>query len=100
MQIIPWPDFPEWEQQIQLDGVSYRLRGRYNTTSERWTMDILASDKSPIVLGIGIVRGVDLLLYHVDSRLPPGAMVVVGDVEPNRVNMGRSIQLVYDNATV
>jgi hypothetical protein len=100
MQIIPWPDFPEWEQQIQLDGVSYRLRGRYNTTSERWTMDILASDKAPIVLGIGIVRGVDLLLYHVDSRLPPGSMVVIGDVEPNRVNMGRSVQLVYDNATV
>lgn len=95
--VIPWPNFPEWEQQVQLDGVSYRLRGRYNTLSERWTMDILTADKVPIVQGVRLVRGASLLSVHVDPRLPAGDFFVVGDSEPNRENMGQSVFLVYSN---
>lgn len=95
--VIPWPSAPEWEQQIQLDNVSYRLRGRYNTLSQKWTLDILTADKAPIVHGARIVRGVSLFSMHADPRLPAGDFFVIGDTEPTRENMGTSVFLVYNN---
>lgn len=95
--IIPWPDFPEWEQQTQLDGVTYILRGRYNTLSMAWCLDILTADKLPIVEGARIVQGVSLFSIHPDPRLPPGDFFVIGNSEPTRDNMGVSVFLVYSN---
>lgn len=94
---IKWPDFPEWEQQVKLSGTTYRIRARYNTTAERWVIDLLTQDKEEIITGVRVVRGVLLLAQYTDDRLPSGDLMVIGE-EPNRSNMGTSSFLVYEDA--
>jgi hypothetical protein len=93
--IIPWPDSPEWEQNLRLSGVTYRLRGRYNVVGDRWALDILTADRELIVAGIRMLRGILLTEQHLDPRLPPGDMFLIGEGQPTRTNMGNGVQLVY-----
>lgn len=76
MQIITFPNAPEWVQETQLDGRSYRLRARWNTTSNRWSLDMLTRDRTLIVAGLRLVRGAGLLFQFQDTRLPAGDLVV------------------------
>lgn len=47
---------------VQLSGVDYRVRLTYqNVTDGGWCMDILDIDENPIVNGIPLVTGVNLL---------------------------------------
>lgn len=46
---------------IALAGVDYRLTTVWNKASESWTLDIMKPDNTPIVTGIPIVTGSNLL---------------------------------------
>lgn len=76
MQIITFPDAPEWVQETQLDGRSYRLRARWNTVSGAWSLDVLTRDQTLIIAGLRLVRGAGLLSQFQDNRLPDGDLVV------------------------
>jgi hypothetical protein len=78
MRIINFPTAPEWAQTVQLEGVSYTLRARWNFIAERWSLDILTRDQRLIVGGIRLVRGLRLLRQYADPRLPPGELVILG----------------------
>lgn len=97
MRIINWPNAPEWRQDVQLEGVTYHLVARYNTVRERWTMDIYTKERSLLLGGVAILRGVLLLRQFTITGLPPGDMAVLGD-EPDRDNMGVTSFLVYYTA--
>lgn len=47
--------------QITLAGVLYTLTVRWNEMNEAWTVDIADANSNPIVSGIPLVTGVDLL---------------------------------------
>lgn len=79
MRIITFPNAPEWAQEVQLEGKTYRLRARWNTVAERWSMDILTRDKRLILGGLRLVRGQRLLRQHINPLLPPGEFVVLGE---------------------
>lgn len=49
---------------IALSGVTYRLTTSWNTSSECWVLDIATPDGTPIVSGIPIITGVDLLQQY------------------------------------
>lgn len=72
MQVIKFQDAPEWSQKVRLDGKSYKLRVRWNTSSEAWSVDVLTSGSVLIVSGLRIVRGQALLRQLQDARLPSG----------------------------
>lgn len=93
--IIPWQDSPEFAQQVQLEGTTYRLRARWNTLGEAWHVDFLTAQREPIVTGIRIVAGVSLLAQFRDDRLPPGDLFVIGCKCPTRDALGNEAQLVY-----
>lgn len=78
-RVIQFPDAPEWQQSVSLDGRTYTLRARYNVVSEQWSMDILTRNKSLLVGGIRLVRGVRLMSQFNDDRLPPGDFAVIGE---------------------
>lgn len=52
-----------------LDGNTYRLTFRWNTTSEKWYMDIVGISNSVDIRGIAVVCGRDLLRQHGYSDL-------------------------------
>lgn len=46
---------------IDLAGTAYRLTTRWCTAANHWVLDILTPDDTPVILGIPVVPGVDLL---------------------------------------
>lgn len=75
MQVLTFPDAPEWVQEVQLEGRSYRVRARWNTSSAMWSLDMLTRDRTLVVAGVRIVRGAGLLSQFQDPRLPPGDLI-------------------------
>lgn len=71
---------------ITLSGVLYQLVVKWNVSASVWVLDILDANETPILTGVPIVTGVDLLdqfeylglggkLYALtdhDPDLPPG----------------------------
>lgn len=66
---------------ISLAGKDYRLTTAWNQEAGHWTVDFLKPDNSPILTGVPIVPGTDLLAQH--AYLSLGGRVFVqssGDV--------------------
>lgn len=98
--VIPWPgEFSSFEQTVTLDGRLFRLHARWNTSHEYWSMDIIDDEDSPLVTGLKIVLGVELLNRYNDPRLPPGRLLAVdmsGAVTRiGRNDLGDRVQLAY-----
>jgi len=47
--------------EISLGGVDYQLRVLWNSSSLSWVVDFLSIDGTPVVLGIPLVTGANLL---------------------------------------
>ena len=47
--------------QIALAGITYTLTFQWNTVANSWTLDIADASGNPIVSGIAVVTGADLL---------------------------------------
>ena len=93
---VPVPSQPHAEQTTVLSGVTYLLRFDYVQRMNRWRLGIYTSAGTPIVLGIGLVPGTDLLApYRDDTRIPPGVLAVVAKADPGRDAWGRTADLIY-----
>ncbi len=84
---------------IMLGGVSYIMQTQWSTPSACWLLDISDIDDVPIVRGIPMVTGVDLLeqyrylgfkgsLFAYSTEGPP-------DVVPTFTSLGRTAQVAY-----
>ncbi|MFZ8501855.1 phage baseplate plug family protein, partial [Staphylococcus aureus] len=49
MQIIPFKEPAQWQEQIELDTQTFVLSFRWNAMNEYWVMDILTRDLVPII---------------------------------------------------
>jgi hypothetical protein len=74
-----------WRERF--DGEWYGLRLCYNTRMQWWTLDLEASDGSPLWSGVRIVTGVNLNVPVVDGA-PPGQIFAL-DVESQNRDPGR-----------
>lgn len=84
---------------IQLSGVTYRLTFLYrNDPNGGWTVDIADVAGNPIVQGIPLVTGADLLAQHKDLGFQ-GALVVQTtnnpDAVPTFANLGKEAQVYW-----
>jgi len=61
-------------QECTLDGVRVRIAAQYNATDGGWYLDILDLADVPIVAGIALVPGVDLLQPYRHLPVPPGTL--------------------------
>ena len=93
---IQWVKTAEFEQQVLLDGTTYRLNFKYNDISGRYIMDIYSADRTLLLAGVALVRGVLLTRQIVDTRLPVGDFLVYGE-QPTFDNMGVTSNLYYIN---
>lgn len=60
----------------QLGDFTYRLDYYTNKADNGWYMDISAQDGTPLVIGIGLVAGIDLLYPYRYLNVPPGKIFV------------------------
>ncbi len=87
---------------VQLDGALYRIRLRYNMRAGCRALDLADATATPLLSGIAVRLGVDLLAQYSDDRFPPGKLFAMNWVdeyrEPDRDNLGRDVFLVYEEA--
>jgi hypothetical protein len=92
-------------QRTRLEGVEYSLRFAHNSRSDSWTLDVEAiggndQQNVPIITGIKIFIGNDLLRYasHPDLK-PPGKLIALSSDgtrrAPGRDELGTRVRLYY-----
>jgi len=69
---------------IALSGTTYALTVKWNGVNAAWTLDIASADGTPIVSGIPLVTGVDLLEPFQYLGIG-GSLLVQSDNDPNEV---------------
>jgi len=96
---IPIFDTSSFKEQVTLEDTIYQLSLIWNGRDNAWFLSIAEQDGTPILDGIKLVPGYELLSRFKDSRLPPGALLTpdltgTGDY-PTRDNFGVDMKLVY-----
>lgn len=85
---------------IQLAGQQLRLRLIYRDAAG-WIMDILDADDEPVISGIPLVTGVDLLAAYRSLGFSGGLWVVSDDEAqeyPSKTNLGYGSHLYFVTA--
>jgi hypothetical protein len=99
MQIIPFKEPAQWQEQIELDNQTFVLSFRWNAMNEYWVMDILTRDLVPIILGIKVVANYNLTAQYVNDGKPTGDIVcqniIEGEGKIQRLDMGEITELIY-----
>lgn len=67
---------------VDLAGVTYRVAMRWNGAMPCWAMDLSLGDDTPLVLGLPLATGVDLLAPYAFLGIG-GALVVQTDGDPD-----------------
>ena len=74
-------------QTLTLDGVRFRLETYTNKEDDTWYFDIYDLEDVPLLQGIAIVTGLDLLFpYRYKTGLPPGVLFVNDQLGTEQLN--------------
>ena len=99
MEIIPFNDDAQWNQEIELNDISYILSFQWNALNEFWSMNIYNIDLEPIALGIKIVTQWNLTEQIVQEGMPHGDILcqnIIGGFERiGRLDIGQTNELVF-----
>lgn len=94
---------PDFNFQVELDGVVFGLRFVLNERSGRYSVSIFTEAGDPIVIGVMLTTNWKPFSRFKDPRLPKGRFftmdVTGGTSEPDEVNIGDTVLLCYDEAT-
>jgi hypothetical protein len=63
-------------QSLTLDGARFRIDFYTNKSDGCWYLDLFDSEDAPMVLGIGLVTGLDLLFPYRYLPVPSGVLFV------------------------
>ena len=64
---LPIYQSPNYFYSVSLEGVSYRISFQYNERCERWCMNLMLSDGTPLIMGEAV--SVDYPMF-IDYRIP------------------------------
>ena len=103
MQIIPFKEPAQWQEQITLTGNIFNLRFCWNALNEFWSMNILDQNLAPIVQGIYVANNYDITAQYIAAIEASG--ISFGDIvcidynegwdNITRFQMGNSADLFY-----
>lgn len=80
---------PFYTLQVNLDGAVFLLKFRFNQRENVWRLSIYDTENTPLLLGVKIVVGRNLLKRSVDPRMPQGALFAdnqTSDASPPGLN--------------
>lgn len=87
LQVPTRNDIYDYTFRVELDSIIYIINIRYNTYMDKWLLDIKSSSDSPIIMGIPLLLGTNLLDRYVDSRLPAGDLFMY-NIEDETIDGG------------
>lgn len=94
------PGRPHIEQEVDLDGVSYRLALNWNGREGAWYMTLWTADGTLVRAGVKLVANFPLLRKVRHERRPPGELMAM-DPRGTGItldNLGLEIELAYVDA--
>ena len=68
---------------IAMAGVTYNMRLMFNNYNQTWVMDISDSNSNPLLMGLPLVTGVNLLLPYTDLGFG-GSLTATTDHNPDQ----------------
>lgn len=93
------PLLPQTQQfEISLLGITYNLMVVWNAAANAWILDILDALQVPVLTGIPIVTGVDLLGQHRHLNIGGGLVALSSPDQfdvPTLTSLGDSSQLYF-----
>lgn len=92
---------PNFTQDVDLSGVTYRLRFTWNVRGQYWVVTLLDTNDNIIVSGQKLVTNFPLFYRIVSNDMPRGLLFCV-DTAGNgitRDNLGTDITLCYQGVT-
>lgn len=97
-QIVPLSSEPSILFNITLDGIELNMQTKYNTRYSTWSLDIYDEQQNPLVFGVPLLLGSNVLSPY---NLNIGSMVCV-DVtgqgeDATSDNLGTDVILVHFN---
>ena len=97
---LPTTDQPHVLQSTTLEGVSYQFVFDWNSRTDRWTMSIYNEDNTPIVTGVTLAIGIDLLsvIPWTRANVPSGFLYLAGVDDPTLETIG-DVSLIYIEST-
>ncbi len=78
---IPLIGYPETFRLI-LEGVPYQMRTYWLLPAKCWVLDISDDGDNPLIMGVPLVTGADLLAQYSPYIGPPGVLAVIDDSAP------------------
>jgi hypothetical protein len=93
-------DVPFYSFTMGLSGTQFYLTIRYNSRMDRWIMDVADATQSPVIVGVPLLIGVNLLgRFSGQAGLPVGALYVTDNIagvnQPTRNSFGLTHTLWY-----
>jgi hypothetical protein len=100
MIYLPTPDgYPHVITTVTLSQVVYGIRWLWNERDRAFVFDMDDASGQPLVAGVRVVLGADLIAWAPVDRGPPYPIVVLdptgGTAEPTLETLGRRIKVVY-----
>jgi hypothetical protein len=102
MRLVPTPSqgSPHSRMSVALSGATYRIAWAWNERDRTWSFSMWDPSGAPLVQGVRVVLGVDLLAWApAGDRRPPYPIVVIDPsktyAEPGRDTLGTRVKVVY-----
>jgi hypothetical protein len=88
-----------WTQRTAIAGRDYQLTFDWNQRTGHWSLSLADQDGSPIASGLQLVTNWPLLRTVLDTRCPPGLLVVIDTLDrgedPGFSDLGSRFVLAY-----
>jgi len=101
LSIEPELSSQEWLQKLEETVLRFVLT--WNRRGSSYSLDVYTQDRTPIVTGLRVVMGTDILGGIQDDRLPPGALFAIDTetegVPPKLGELGARVKLIYQPPT-
>ena len=97
---LPFSEFPDFTQDVVLDGVGYRFAFLWSDRTARWSMSIRNLSDDPILEGAPLAINMDAFAQYHHLDIPPGELWAA-DVSESLAAIGRNdirdgtVELVY-----
>ncbi|MFB6373826.1 MAG: hypothetical protein ABEN55_12130 [Bradymonadaceae bacterium] len=89
------PEVPAFTQDVELDGVEYRMRFEYKQRNGGWYLDLYTATGDPIVLGRRLTPEWSPMFNLFLDDGPPGILLIRGDDDYDRGDLGSDLVVVY-----
>lgn len=102
MSVLALPvrtDLPSYTSQIVLEGVPLIFRLAWSHRAQAWAMSFLTRDRVPLLMGIRVVVGAQLMGTYARPGLPRGEVLAIPRAGSTgriaRHDLGSRVELVY-----